>query len=63
MQICVNVYNFEKLIYFTQNYLVKVALKEKKCCERLIYNLAIAEVYSEPRQISMMKHFAKIVNS
>ena len=42
------------MFHFTQNSLVGVALekKKKKFCQRLIYNLAIPEAYSEPCQIS-----------
>ena len=59
---CVN-YNLEKVFYFTQNSLVKAALeKKRKFCQRLIYNLAIPEAYSEPCQICKTERFTKTVN-
>ena len=53
------------MFHFTQNSLVGVALekKKKKFCQRLIYNLAIPEAYSEPCQISKTERFAEIVNN
>ena len=64
MEICVQTYNLEKVFGFTQNSLVKAALKKKKkkFCQRLINNLGIPEAHSEPCQISKKKRFAKIVN-
>ena len=37
-------------------------IKKKKFWQRLIYNLAIPEAYSEACQISKTERFAKIVN-